>query len=67
MDWKENVRRWRALSEADKRRIRLRRIPQKVANSMAFEGQPVDMEMLEHELHRLTRAPSEKADPSDEM
>lgn len=53
MDWKDNIRRWRALSDEEKRRIRLSRIPRKVANSMAFEGEPVDVEMLERELEKL--------------
>ena len=54
MDWKTNIERWRKLSPEQQRAIRLRRIPRKVANSMAFEGEPVDQAMLERELVRLT-------------
>ena len=36
----EAIRRWRALTPEEQRRLRLQRIPQKVARSMAFEGEP---------------------------
>jgi len=58
MDWKTNVQRWRALTPEQQRRIRLSRIPGKVARSMAFEGEPVDLEMLERELERLLTQPA---------
>lgn len=48
--WKQIVERWRALSPEEQLRIRLSRIPRRVARSMAFEGEPVDERMLEAEL-----------------
>ncbi|MEA3275610.1 MAG: hypothetical protein U9Q81_10060 [Pseudomonadota bacterium] len=59
MDWKSNIQRWRQLDPEQQRRIRLSNIPRKVARSMAFEGEPVDHEVLERELARLT-TPSTK-------
>ena len=60
MDWKEATRQWRALPEEEKRRRRLETLPRKVARSCAFEGEPVDLAMLEAELARLVtlRAPA---------
>ncbi|WP_296699325.1 hypothetical protein [Thiocapsa sp. UBA6158] len=52
-DWKQIVSDWRKLTPEERRRIRLSRIPRKVARSMAFEGEPVDEKMLEEELQRL--------------
>ncbi|NEV60662.1 hypothetical protein [Thiorhodococcus minor] len=52
-DWKKIAADWRKLSPEEKRRIRLARIPRKVARSMAFAGDPVDETMLEEELRRL--------------
>jgi hypothetical protein len=52
-DWQEDVRRWRQLPSEEQLRISLRRIPRKVARSMAFEGEPVDERMLEAELERI--------------
>lgn len=53
-DWKTIVAEWRKLTAEEQRRIRLSRIPRKVARSMAFEGEPVDEKMLEEFLHRST-------------
>ncbi len=47
MDWKEAIRQWRALPEAEKQRRRWDSIPGSVARSFAFEGEPVDQAMLE--------------------
>lgn len=59
MDWKETIRRWRALSPEEQTAIRLRRLPDNVARSIAFEGEPVDEEMLERHLReRLTQRDS---------
>ena len=52
-NWKEIAAEWRKLTPEERRRIRLSRIPRKVARSMAFEGEPVDEKMLEEELQRL--------------
>lgn len=56
MDWKEAVRRWRSLPPAEKARRRWQRIPRNVAQSMAFEGEPVDERILE-ELHACESLP----------
>lgn len=50
--WEQIVERWRALSPEEQLRIRLSRIPRRVARSMAFEGEPVDEKMLEAELRK---------------
>ena len=52
MDWKQIVEQWRRLSAQEQLRIRLSRIPRKVARSMAFAGEPVEEPMLEEELRR---------------
>ncbi len=54
-DWKAVVAEWRKLTAEEQHRIRLSRIPRKVARSMAFEGEPVDETMLEEFLHRSER------------
>lgn len=55
MDWIEAIRWWRLLTPEQQRDIRRRQLPTKVARSMAFAGQPVDVRMLEEELARLVR------------
>ena len=57
MNWKQAITRWRKLPPEEQDRIRLARLPRKVARSMAFEGEPVDQRMLERELDRRTRQP----------
>lgn len=57
MDWRQTIERWRNLTPQEQTRIRLARLPRKVARSMAFEGEPVDQRMLERELDRLARQP----------
>ena len=57
MDWKQTIKRWRNLAPQEDARIRLARLPRKVARSMAFEGEPVDQRILERELDRLGRQP----------
>jgi hypothetical protein len=57
MDWKQTIKRWRNLPPEEEARIRLARLPRKVARSMAFEGEPVDQRILERELDRLGRQP----------
>lgn len=44
------VLRWRRLTPEQQRDIRRRRLPAKVARSMAFEGEPVDLRHLEEAL-----------------
>jgi hypothetical protein len=57
MDWKQVIERWRNLSPEERTRIRSERIPLNVAESMAFEGEPVELEMLRAELARLDTPP----------
>ena len=58
MDWKEVIDQWRRLPADERRYISLSRIPGKVARSMAFEGEPVDPQMLKTELERLVGLPA---------
>lgn len=51
-DWKQSIIQWRALPDREKHRRRVLSIPQDVARSMAFEGEPVSVEMLEAELEQ---------------
>jgi len=53
MDWREVTAAWQQLSPEEQLRRRLARIPEKVARSMAFEGEPVDIEMLKRHLDEL--------------
>lgn len=59
MDWKEAIRQWRALPEEEKQRRRWASIPRHVARSFAFEGEPVDLAMLEaeHARHPMPAVP----------
>ena len=52
----ECLERWRALTEEERLRRRWQSIPRSVADSMAFEGEPVDLAWLE-ELHRRMGPP----------
>jgi hypothetical protein len=52
----ECLERWRALPEEERLCRRWQRIPHNVAESMAFEGEPVDLAWLE-ELHRRMGPP----------
>jgi hypothetical protein len=63
MDWKEAIRQWRALPEEEKLRRRLESIPRQVAQSFAFEGEPVDLAMLEaeHARWRMRAVPARSA------
>ena len=53
MDWKQAIKRWRSLLPEERARIRRGRIPLNVAESMAFEGEPVALAAMEAELARL--------------
>lgn len=57
MDWKQAITRWRALPDEEKARARRNRIPLNVAESMAFEGEAVDLKLLATELGRLDTLP----------
>lgn len=58
MDWKQAITRWRALPNEEKARTRRNRIPLNVAESMAFEGEPVELEMLRAEFADLEMRPA---------
>ncbi len=53
MNWKENITLWRSLSPEEKLRRRWESIPLSVAQSMAFEGEPVPMERIRATLARI--------------
>ena len=55
MNWVQAIQNWRRVPLEEQRRIRIARLPKKVARSMAFEGEPVEEQMLEEELVRLTQ------------
>ncbi len=46
MNWIQNIARWRGLTLEAKLRLRWEAIPADVAQSMAFEGEPVPIEMI---------------------
>ena len=58
MNWKQAITRWRALPLQERARIRRNRIPLNVAESMAFEGEPVELAALQAELARLDTLPA---------
>ena len=53
MTWIENVQQWRRLPAEEKLLRRWRAIPRDVAQSMAFEREPVDQATLERQLARI--------------
>ena len=57
MTWHQNISQWRKLSPAERKARRWKKVPEQVAASMAFEGEPVDLEWLKA-LHnrRMRRA-----------
>jgi hypothetical protein len=64
-DWIQAIERWRKLPEAEKHATRWRLIPRSVAASMAFEGEPVDLAMLEAEHARQPVPLVSSKPPSD--
>jgi hypothetical protein len=46
MGYVEAIRRWQLLPAATRQQLRWQAIPQQVADSMAFEGEPVDLTWL---------------------
>ena len=58
MTWKLAIERWRKLPLEEQARIRRSRIPMNVAESMAFEGEPVELAALKAELARLETRPA---------
>ena len=53
MHWIQNIARWRSLTPEAKLRRRWEAIPLDVAQSMAFEGEPVSLETLRAILDRI--------------
>ncbi len=54
MNWKENITRWRSLPPEEKLRRNWGAIPMDVAQSMAFEGEPVPVARIRATLARIT-------------
>jgi hypothetical protein len=54
MTWQEKIAQWRELSPAERKARRWKQIPQQVAASMAFEGEPVSFEWLKALHNRRT-------------
>lgn len=52
MNWQAAVARWRQLPPQDTTRRRWETIPERVARSMAFEGEPVSLQALRETLAR---------------
>jgi hypothetical protein len=46
MGYVEAIQRWQLLSARTQQQLRWQAIPKQVADSMAFEGEPVDLEWL---------------------
>jgi hypothetical protein len=44
MTWQEKIVQWRKLKPEERKARRWEKVPQQVAASMAFEGEPVDLE-----------------------
>jgi len=53
MSWIQNIAQWRNLSPEAKLRRRWEAIPMDVAQSMAFEGEPVPLEHIRATLDRI--------------
>lgn len=61
VNWQDAVVRWRRLSPQEKARRRWETIPERVARSMAFEGEPVSQQTLREILARSEPPASLKA------
>ncbi|MBL9179654.1 MAG: hypothetical protein JNM65_16445 [Verrucomicrobiaceae bacterium] len=53
MNWKDNITRWRSLTPEEKLRRNWEAIPVDVAQSMAFEREPVMMSRIREPLARI--------------
>ena len=53
MNWKENITRWRNLPPEEKLRRNWEAIPMDVAQSMAFEKEPVPVSRMRATLDRI--------------
>jgi hypothetical protein len=57
MTWIENIERWRQLLAEEKLLRRWQAIPRDVAQSMAFEREPVELSLL-HAIHARIELPA---------
>jgi len=57
MTYIETIRQWKALTPERKLQLRWEAIPLNVARSMAFEGEPVDIEVI-RAIHARTEPPA---------
>lgn len=53
MNWKDSINRWRALPSEERLRRNWEAIPMDVAQSMAFEREPVPMERIRATLAQI--------------
>jgi hypothetical protein len=53
MNWIQSIHQWRRLPAAEKLRHRWEAIPQDVAQSMAFEREPVELRRLQEILDQI--------------
>jgi len=53
--WQANIQRWRSLAPEQRAQVAWRLIPRQVAQSMAFEGEPVDLQWLTQRHAPLTQ------------
>jgi hypothetical protein len=60
VNWIETINQWRRLPAAEKFRRRWQAIPQDVAQSMAFEQEPVEIRRLQEILHQIAPPASSK-------
>jgi hypothetical protein len=60
MNWIQSIHQWRRLPAAEKLRRRWQAIPQDVAQSMAFEREPVDIRRLQEILDQIAPPASSK-------
>jgi hypothetical protein len=60
MNWIQSIHQWRRLPAAEKLRHRWQAIPQDVAQSMAFEREPVDIRRLQEILDQIAPPASSK-------
>ncbi len=61
MNWTESISQWRRLPAGEKLRRRWQAIPQDVAQSMAFEQEPVELGFRQEILDRI--APPASSQP----
>ena len=59
------IQAWRALTPAQQQAERMRQIPEKVARSMAFEGEPVPKGWVNAQRKRLGLPPDSSKPPEE--